>query len=443
MKYQHRSLYVSLSALALSLLLGAGMCETKTQGNDAGPVVVDNTCSNESDCQSGETCVGGLCMRRCSVDDVCDAGQYCSANGFCEQGCRSSDDCDGEKLCSAGSCIEATGSCVSKADCPEGLVCKNNACTSPPDVCAGPEDCPGEQLCNGFTQVCFDPSPTGCNNASDCADEAGCEAGCTCDSEHTCVSGASCSVETELQDCGVGGLCQSNVCVPQPGCNAQADCDPMGLYCDLANHICTRTSQCNDDAACVSQAPATYCNMTQHRCEVPTCINGGVTCNAGDECNSEGRCVPPAGSACSSNLECCPDDSNGNQSCAAGVTEYCDIPAGALSGDCRQGCRSDSDCNMAAGESCNALHQCSTSSSAGDGGDGAACQGQEECRAGYFCGVMTHVCYEKCETEGEICPETGKTCKSVLGVKLCMDGGGGVPAFDAGALPTDAGSGDL
>lgn len=406
-------------ATALALSVGAAMCEDNNgEHPDAGPVVVDTTCGSDSDCQSGETCVGGLCLRRCSVDDVCDAGQYCSVNGFCEMGCRSSEDCTGDLLCSNGACVGASGSCASKDDCPSGLVCIDNACASPPATCSGPQDCPDDQLCNGFTQVCFDPSPAGCNNAADCDDVAGCEAGCTCDATHACVSGASCTIETELQDCGIGGICQNGTCMPTPGCNAQADCDPMGLYCDLANHICTRTGTCTSSSECTNQAPSTFCNTSAGRCEIPTCINGGVTCDPGDDCDDEGRCVPPAGSTCSSNLECCPDDSDENQTCAAGVVEYCDITAGSLSGACRAGCRSDSDCNMAAGESCNSLHQCSSSNSSG--GDGEPCTAQEDCRAGYFCGVLTSVCYETCANEGDICPETGKTCTAVLGVTLCM-----------------------
>ncbi|MFH1808032.1 MAG: hypothetical protein ABIJ09_04765 [Pseudomonadota bacterium] len=429
-RYLH-NLRSLLLALPLLLVVGGGACPDE-QNKDAGPTPPNNSCISDSQCQSGESCVVGLCLRKCSVHDVCDVGQFCSSNGFCEVGCRSKADCAEGKLCARGSCIDSSGACTTKADCPSGLVCINQICDDPPTVCAGPEDCPDNQLCNGFTQVCFDPAPAGCNNATDCVGRQGCESGCTCNAQHECVTGVACTLGTELQDCGIGGICNQTTCIAQPGCTAQADCDAYGLYCNTQNRICERTSQCTTSTDCASQAPATFCNLTAnpHRCEVPTCLNGGVTCTPPDECSTQGRCVPPAGQSCASNLECCPDDVDNNQTCAVGLSEYCDIPSGQLSGACRQGCRDDSDCNIGAGESCNALHQCSTSSS-GTGGDGEPCQDQAECRANYFCGVFTRVCYEMCETEGTVCPETGKTCTVIIGVPLCA-GTGGLPSFDAG-----------
>ena len=60
----------------------------------------------------------------------------------------------------------------------------------------------------------------------------------------------------------------------------------------------------------------------------------GVTCQAPNtQCNSEGRCVTPGATTCSSHVNCCPDDSDHNQTCGpTGAKEYCDIPAGQIQG---------------------------------------------------------------------------------------------------------------
>lgn len=407
------------AAVAVALL-AAGDCNPETKVKD--PVETDdNTCQFDEDCSPSESCVVGLCLRRCSVHDVCDPGQYCSPNGFCELGCRSKSECAEGKLCALGACVTGTGDCTTKHDCPEGLVCVSGECGDKPATCLSEQDCPGDQLCNGLTQTCFDPNPAGCNSALDCVGRTECSQNdCVCDPDsHSCARDLACAITTEFADCGVGGLCHEDTCVPLPGCSQQSDCDAYGLYCDLSDRLCRRTAECTNSAQCTSQAPATYCNTTVGRCEEPSCHNGAVTCSGvNSDCNAEGRCVPPAGAACTSHRDCCPDTGT---SCTA--TEYCDLPVGATAGSCRAGCRTDADCNMSANQTCNAYHQCTSGSTTGSGGDGDPCEGQEDCRAGYFCGALSGVCYELCDdpdAEGQ-CPETGKTCTQIFFVTLCTD----------------------
>jgi len=421
-----------LGSALVALLISA--CPPTSQDKDAGNGSQQRSCGTDTDCFTGESCVLGLCMRRCSVDDVCDTGQFCAESGFCEAGCRNSSECPSEKVCAAGSCVTG-GNCGTKVDCALGLVCRGGFCSDPPELCATADDCPGEQLCNGFTQVCFDPTPTTCNNAQDCNGHTGCSNNCVCTGQ-ACVAGAACTVATESTACGIGGYCNaSNVCMPQPGCTTQSQCDPYGLYCNVGNRICERAYACNDSNACTSHAPATYCNLNAHRCEVPTCLNGGVTCQAPNtQCNTEGRCVAPGATTCSSNLNCCPDDSDHNQTCTS-AKEYCDIPAGQIQGVCRAGCRTNDDCTPT--QTCSSTHQCTT---AQGGGQGDPCQAQEECRANYFCGPLTHTCYETCTTDGatypQECAESQGTCTTILFVTLCMSGGG-LPSMDGGGFPTD------
>lgn len=426
-------------ACAIVLALCASACPPPDQNGDAGSTPTQRSCGNDSDCFTGESCILGLCLRRCSVDDVCDADQFCASSGFCETGCRNSSQCTDGKVCANGVCLEG-GNCGTKADCPDTLVCRGGFCSEPPELCASAEDCPGEQLCNGFTQVCFDPTPATCNNAQDCMGRAGCSSDCVC-VQQACVTGVACTVETEATACGVGGFCNSsNICMPLPGCTTQSQCDPYGLYCNVANRICERAYPCNDSNACAAHAPATYCNPTAHRCEVPSCINGGIVCQPPNgECNeADGRCVPPGATACSSNLNCCPEDNDHNQTCGS-TKEYCDIPAGQIQGMCRAGCRTNDDCTPT--QTCNSAHQCTTEQG---GGQGDPCESQDQCRANYFCGPLTGLCYELCDSSEEgqtcpaACPESCGTCTVILLVPLCMSGGG-FTMPDAGFSMPDGG----
>jgi hypothetical protein len=135
---------------------------------------------------------------------------------------------------------------------------------------------------------------------------------------------------------------------------------------------------------------------------VPTCLNGGVTCQNGLECSQAGRCVQPGtGTTCTANAQC-PED------------QYCDFPAQ----ECRVGCRDNLDCPT--GQNCDGTHVCVGSGGGGGGGNGqfgGSCTGDTDCQAPLICGRLSGTCTDGCIIGiDESCP----TCSQVHGTCQCV-----------------------
>lgn len=411
-----------LSLLALvglfALELSGALCRTTVDTADAGPDAGTGgpqplTCESAEECPdpSNYDCLG-ICLQRCASDQVCKLAEFCSARGYCEPGCRDSTTCAQDQVCIGGLCQapDAAGACGSKCDCQLGQVCLDGVCQDPPDSCSSPADCgrgPAERCeafqCNGFTQQCFDPDPQPCAGAGDCLGRPGCQQGCACTPAGQCVPDVACTIDTEADDCGAGFFCDENLaCAVLPACASPADCEPLGLVCNQGLQQCQRPRPCAGPNDCTTP-PATFCNSTlpTPRCEVPTCLNGGLTCNAQTEtCSQDGRCVPAGtGTACNSDADC-PNDPWPN-------TQFCSFAAG--SGECTPGCRSNASCPQ--GQTCNGARQCAAGGGGGSGGQwGDTCTDSTECQAGLICGLLTGVCAERCATAGATCSGDPSCC---------------------------------
>ncbi len=422
-----RRVFSLLLVLSAGVLVQGSTCGGRTiEGEDAGPNNNNNgpmTCESAEECPdpANYDCVGGSCLQRCAADGVCALDAFCSSRGYCESGCRDSSTCDEGEVCSAGSCVSSAGvgSCGSKCDCDPGKVCSGGLCLDPPAQCNGPQDCgrgQGDQcedyLCNGFTKVCFDDDPEPCSSATDCTGRPGCQDGCLCTPNQQCVPSAACEAH---DDCGAGFYCTNDlVCDVPPACTTQADCTDLSLVCNLGTSTCEPASPCTASSECTS-APSTFCDVGTGSCTIPTCDNGGTTCNATQECVN-GSCVAAGtGTACTSDANC-PNDPWPN-------TQFCNFQTISGNGECSVGCRSNASCT--GGDQCNASRQCVTGgggTNPGLGQVGDACDEpgfDPDCQIGTLCHLLSGTCEETCDTPG---PCTGGSCCPLSGYGNCVQG---------------------
>ncbi|KAL9941911.1 hypothetical protein ACHAO5_008500, partial [Verticillium nonalfalfae] len=206
-----------------------------------GPVCVPNppdTCTNDSECDSGEQCVEGVCIvlpnpglcdPACTGTDTCVLGVCVPANPTCTPACTGTDTCVNgvcvpptgpgvcEPACEAGAtcvlgvCVPVTNECEPACVAPE--TCLNGACV-PIVLPTCPNGCPAGSTC--IIGVCVPDQPPTCN--PECAEGSTCVLGVngvsvcvpdvtppTCEPE--CGDGFTCAL-------GVGGV---SICVPDVG----------------------------------------------------------------------------------------------------------------------------------------------------------------------------------------------------------------------------------
>ncbi len=150
---------------------------------------VPGTCTDDSDCASGETCVDGDCVE--------DTSETCTTDS----------DCGTDETCEGGQCVEATGpDCDSDGDCDAGYRCTDGVCV--PDTtaeCTSDGDCAGDETC--VEGECVASSTTGCTEDADCqADEVCTDGECVTAEENACDTDA---------DCESGEVCVAGECVTQ------------------------------------------------------------------------------------------------------------------------------------------------------------------------------------------------------------------------------------
>ncbi|MDP2342313.1 MAG: hypothetical protein Q8O67_15265 [Deltaproteobacteria bacterium] len=364
------------------------------------------TCSDVSECPgfvdgaaSQVVRCDGVCLTICNgVDEACpDPAQFCDANGTCAAGCRDSRSCPGQ-LCVAGVCQDGSSECASKCDCDPGEICNpDGQCVAAGTTCATGADCPrGPRTpaddceafsCNGFSDQCFDPSPTPCTQAAECIGRPGCTGGavCACTSSGACVPDVDCTVATEGAACGADNFCDDvGDCQALPACTADAQCTAFDLTCNEGRGKCERAQACTSNAQCTA-APNTFCIVADGFCAQPSCNNGGTTCNANQDCSADGRCVTAGtGTPCS-----------GDSTCAA--DQFCSFTLSPA--QCAVGCRDNTSCPI--DQDCNGAHQC-VGGGGGGGGFGDSCpNGDADCQSPMFCGFFTGTCAESCGSDAD------------------------------------------
>lgn len=90
-------------------LINCGTCSGNQKCQNG--LCVNPSCSSDSDCASGQSCVNQQCETKCTSDTNCPSGQKCI-----------------DQICKTG---PTPGICKVSTDCPNLEVCVNSACTCP------------------------------------------------------------------------------------------------------------------------------------------------------------------------------------------------------------------------------------------------------------------------------------------------------------------------
>ena len=280
------------------------------------------TCSTNTDCSTGNVCVGTSCGKK-PAGAVCGAAGEC-ASGFCAQGvCCESVCTDLCKSCalagSEGMCLfvpgnedplgqcddEGAGTCKKDGFCDGAGHCHNfsagTVCAMP--MCAGATQTP-ERTCNG-TGVCQMAPTSSCGNYA-CDTNGTCRQSCTsdahCSGVNVCNMGV-CSKKLLGVTCADPGECQSGFCQQNVCCDSSctgncrscalatnkgtctfvpATADPLGHCPDDGSDSCDRNGLCDGNGGCALFASGTACGAA-------TCTNNMGT--AAPQCNGTGTCV--------------------------------------------------------------------------------------------------------------------------------------------------------
>ncbi len=316
-------------------------------------VCTSEECQGNRDCESGTSCIQGVCYLG---TDLC-AGVTCGADQVCNP--------------ASGVCDAAVSDPCAGVSCPGGQTCNaaTGLCSGATDLCAG-VTCPSGQTCNAATGLCAESVSAGSLCAA-CTSDAACTSGKCVTLAAGSFCGQNCASNT---DCRSGFTCFDfsgaigKQCIPQSGrcddCNAQGCADAQ--YCEVNTGNCRAATpscgSCLNDAQC--GAGAVCAQLGTGRVCLDTCTGGGCasdyTCSTTAVPGSQ-VCAPTSGSCTTCNLTAA--------SCSGG-TPVLDPVA------CRcVGCVTATDCD--AGETCTASGQCLAQS--------GTCTTSTDCGATGYC----------------------------------------------------------
>jgi hypothetical protein len=315
------------------------------------PVCADS-CTDDSECDRGASCVD----KRCSPAD--DAAGTCTAGDVdggtpCSPDCDTDADCKPDRRCRNGACEGKRGDgerCSDDGECASGH-CDSGLCCEAGDCCNEPDDCP-----SGYTvePTCSDPeSCQGAASEADCVDHV-CQARVREDD-------SACDADVVARTCRgmvigcLGTEEQSDPPPCPPDCSSDDDC-PEDRFC--------RDGDCLPDLPDGERCDgATMC--TSGYCGNGYCCAGGFCCGSGADCAPIYVCSDASAcdgtrldSVCGSDSRCAvpafavpiKDDS----ACLARVARECGDYRAVLCGaglsvephDCAWQCSFNWDCNL-------------------------------------------------------------------------------------------------
>ncbi len=395
-------------------------------------------CTRSTECQTGLTCVDGVCCTGKGAGDTCgngDPNDCVTCNGTTPGTCTaladaaSCDDgvfCDGKDSCASGACSTHTGNPCPGPDgdsncaesCSEGgKTCTANDPDSSPcedgSLCTTGDTCHGGLCVSGPPPVCNDGLPCtvdSCDPAKGCIAPAG-NRGTPCGVPASCATGqetiapvcdgtsSTCPAAT-TQSCGLYA-CGGTVCLTSCAADGDSDC-AQGNYCAASNQ-CTPKGKAGD--AC-----ATGDQCLSSSCADGVCCNSDCTgqCEACNLTGTVGVCTAVIGKPVTPRAACIGDGTGCDGTCDGTDRQACTMPGKATQ------CRAPS---------CDMPSETATLS--------AACDGSGSCPAKTTQGCSPAVCgptqCEGCETDAQC--GTGKFCRA--GVCSTLTGSGGTCSRDA------------
>jgi hypothetical protein len=265
------------------------------QQQDA-PVCPDS-CTDESECDRGASCIEGSCSladgpgaSACAGDDA-DAGTPCST-------CDTDRDCELDRRCHNGACEDKPGNgerCADDGECASGH-CDSGLCCDTGDCCNDPGDCP-----SGYTVAATCSDPAHCQGA---ASEADCV-------DHVCLArvkedDSACDASIVARSCGasvigcLGTEDQSDPPPCSPGCSSDDDC-PADRFC--------RDDECLPDSPDPPGLPDSPNSPGPLEPPDDPSLPDGEPCDSSELCASgycaNGYCCG-GGFCCGSNADCAP-----------------------------------------------------------------------------------------------------------------------------------------
>lgn len=171
----------------------------------------------------------------CDNEQICDPSIDCDRSFCTHPRCCVNSDCPSGEVCIGYDCMPCTTELCGKTCCAPNFTCVNDVCTCPGKVCFG--------VCDPAAQCC---------NSVDCPSGSTCQsrrcvrcAGVIC-TPGTCISGGSCCLNS---DCPANSTCNTNQCVACAGRVCSNTCIADATCCtdaDCPSNVCT-LNQCEPE----------------------------------------------------------------------------------------------------------------------------------------------------------------------------------------------------
>jgi hypothetical protein len=377
--------YCSSTCSDNSQCASGNSCQSTPSGKFCLPITICNQqCTSPANCAADYNCTNGTCLPKGTIGSRCEVSEFCSSCGactidnnntavaFCRSCCGGS---GGNGLCNAcaGTACAANFSCTGLTNgvdsvCLPGPAAGARVCES----CGATMACGNGLVCTaGKCRAACNPQSPGTCNA--CADLTGGNGVCACAGEVS-RAGEPCGINGgQLAACGLGlfcvgdgtnGICRSSCTVQNP-----ASC-PLGESCTLAAGIgiCLpgmsggRCSMSNNAGACNGTLTS-----FQGRCYDSCNVNLSSTCPTCVQTQAGGLGV------CG-----CPDEiAKLNEACGTQpMVRACTTGTLCLEGYCRGQCNPTSATNCPANTECRAAGNggsyCQDIPTSSAGGGGAA-----------------------------------------------------------------------